>query len=374
MKHIVSGHADRRDRWRTGRAVCARCCSSSGATGDDVVVLERNRAGRHLRLGRGLLRPDAGELPRRRRADLSRDHRAASRTGTTSTSSCAGRRITSGGHGFSGIARQEAAADPPGAGARRRAWSCASPPRCAGSPTSRRSGWATRTSIVAADGVNSAIRRELAAALPARPRRAHRAVRLARHHAPARRVHLLLRRERARGVPGALLPVRRAHVDVHRRVRRTLVARRRLRQARRATQTIAACEALFADALGPHRLMSNAAHRSASPWATFTRVRNARWWHDNVVLVGDAAHTAHFSIGSGTKLAMEDAIALARALAESGGRAERVPALRGGAGHRVAAAAERGAQLDGVVRARRPLHRRCRPSSSRTACSRAASA
>ena len=80
-------------------------------------------------------------------------------------------------------------------------------------------------------------------------------------------------------------------------------------------QTIAACESMFAEWLGPHTLMSNAAHRASSPWVRFVRVRNAHWFHDNVVLVGDAAHTAHFSIGSGTKLAMEDAIALARALA-----------------------------------------------------------
>jgi anthraniloyl-CoA monooxygenase len=82
-------------------------------------------------------------------------------------------------------------------------------------------------------------------------------------------------------------------------------------------QTIAACEVMFAEWLGAHRLMSNAAHRASSPWTHFTRVRNARWFHENVVLVGDAAHTAHFSIGSGTKLAMEDAIALARGLSGS---------------------------------------------------------
>ncbi len=79
--------------------------------------------------------------------------------------------------------------------------------------------------------------------------------------------------------------------------------------------TIAACETLFADRLAGHRLRSSASHRTASPWTRFTRVRNARWFHGNVVLIGDAAHTAHFSIGSGTKLAMEDAIALARHVA-----------------------------------------------------------
>ena len=82
-----------------------------------------------------------------------------------------------------------------------------------------------------------------------------------------------------------------------------------------ADATIAACEAMFAEWLGEHRLVSNAAHRTSSPWTQFTRVRNARWFHENVVLIGDAAHTAHFSIGSGTKLAMEDAISLARHLA-----------------------------------------------------------
>ena len=81
--------------------------------------------------------------------------------------------------------------------------------------------------------------------------------------------------------------------------------------------TVAACEALFAPWLKGHRLMSNARHL-ASPWSTFVRVRNEHWFHENIVLVGDAAHTAHFSIGSGTKLAMEDAIVLARVLAAGG--------------------------------------------------------
>jgi anthraniloyl-CoA monooxygenase len=73
--------------------------------------------------------------------------------------------------------------------------------------------------------------------------------------------------------------------------------------------SIAYCERLFAEELSGHGLMSN-----GSEWIRFPTVRNRSWVHDNVVLVGDAAHTAHFSIGSGTKLAMEDAIALARAI------------------------------------------------------------
>ena len=74
-------------------------------------------------------------------------------------------------------------------------------------------------------------------------------------------------------------------------------------------ETIAFCERLFAKELDGHRLQSN-----RSIWRSFPTIRNERWHHDNVVLLGDAAHTAHFSVGSGTKLAMEDAVALAEAL------------------------------------------------------------
>jgi anthraniloyl-CoA monooxygenase len=72
--------------------------------------------------------------------------------------------------------------------------------------------------------------------------------------------------------------------------------------------SLAYCEALFADHLRGHRLLSN-----YSRWLQFATVKNRRWYHENIVLLGDAAHTAHFSVGSGTKLAMEDAIALADA-------------------------------------------------------------
>jgi anthraniloyl-CoA monooxygenase len=76
-------------------------------------------------------------------------------------------------------------------------------------------------------------------------------------------------------------------------------------------ETIAACEAIFAKYLGGHRLMSNARHLRGSAWLNFNRVLCERWSHDNIVLLGDAAATAHFSVGSGSKLAMESAIALA---------------------------------------------------------------
>jgi anthraniloyl-CoA monooxygenase len=77
-------------------------------------------------------------------------------------------------------------------------------------------------------------------------------------------------------------------------------------------QSIAFCEKLFAAYLGNAPLLSNARHLRGSPWLNFNRVV-CRHWHDGTrVLIGDAAHTAHFSIGSGTKLAMEDAISLVR--------------------------------------------------------------
>ncbi|MGA8799479.1 MAG: bifunctional salicylyl-CoA 5-hydroxylase/oxidoreductase, partial [Pseudolabrys sp.] len=79
-------------------------------------------------------------------------------------------------------------------------------------------------------------------------------------------------------------------------------------------ETIAACEKIFARNLGGHRLMSNARHLRGSAWLNFNRVLCERWSHENIVLLGDAAATAHFSVGSGSKLAMESAIALANYL------------------------------------------------------------
>jgi anthraniloyl-CoA monooxygenase len=76
-------------------------------------------------------------------------------------------------------------------------------------------------------------------------------------------------------------------------------------------QTIAACEKIFAGNLGGNALMSNARHLRGSAWLNFNRVMCERWSFDNVVLLGDSAATAHFSVGSGSKLAMESAIALA---------------------------------------------------------------
>ena len=86
------------------------------------------------------------------------------------------------------------------------------------------------------------------------------------------------------------------------------------------------CERLFARYLDGHRLMTNAAHlRGSANWLRFPRITCRTWSHWTsiggravpIVLIGDAAHTAHFSVGSGTKLALEDAIALSRALHEN---------------------------------------------------------
>ncbi|MFI2768651.1 bifunctional salicylyl-CoA 5-hydroxylase/oxidoreductase, partial [Sulfitobacter sp. M22386] len=77
-------------------------------------------------------------------------------------------------------------------------------------------------------------------------------------------------------------------------------------------ETIAICEEIFKDHLDGHKLMTNASHIRGSAWIKFPRVLCEKWSHENVVLLGDASATAHFSIGSGTKLALESAISLAK--------------------------------------------------------------
>ncbi len=78
------------------------------------------------------------------------------------------------------------------------------------------------------------------------------------------------------------------------------------------------CERLFAPWLDGHTLLTNMRHLRGSQFINFHRVSNETWSRGRVVLMGDAAHTAHFSIGSGTKLALEDAIGLARCIDRSG--------------------------------------------------------
>src|SRR5688572_25883198 len=89
-------------------------------------------------------------------------------------------------------------------------------------------------------------------------------------------------------------------------------------------EAITRCEQIFAQYLDGQPLLSNAAHlRGSAAWLKFRRIICERWHYDRLILLGDAAHTAHFSIGSGTKLALEDAIKLAEVLNRPGlGRIE----------------------------------------------------
>jgi anthraniloyl-CoA monooxygenase len=93
--------------------------------------------------------------------------------------------------------------------------------------------------------------------------------------------------------------------------------------------SIAFCEDLFREVLGGAKLLSNARHLRDTAWLNFKRLVCRRWSHCNgknhVVLMGDAAHTAHFAIGSGTKLALEDAIELTRQFDRFGHTADQVP-------------------------------------------------
>ncbi|MDX9838194.1 MAG: bifunctional salicylyl-CoA 5-hydroxylase/oxidoreductase [Azoarcus sp.] len=93
--------------------------------------------------------------------------------------------------------------------------------------------------------------------------------------------------------------------------------------------SIAFCEKLFEKHLDGFPLMTNARHLRGSAWLNFQRVTCEKWHHNNgnshVVLMGDAVHTAHFAIGSGTKLALEDAIELTRLFKESGDTPEHIP-------------------------------------------------
>jgi anthraniloyl-CoA monooxygenase len=107
-----------------------------------------------------------------------------------------------------------------------------------------------------------------------------------------------------------------AHVYPYRPDRATFIVETDEETYRRAgidafseADTIAYCERLFAAHLDGHRLLAN-----RSSWQRFRTVRCASWRHGRVVLLGDAAHTAHFSVGSGTKMAMEDGLALSQAL------------------------------------------------------------
>ena len=96
-------------------------------------------------------------------------------------------------------------------------------------------------------------------------------------------------------------------------------------------QSIEFCEKLFGKHLDGYPLMTNARHLRGSAWLNFQRVKCEQWHHFNgkshVVLMGDAVHTAHFAIGSGTKLALEDAIDLTKLFQEEGDTVDNIPAV-----------------------------------------------
>ena len=133
--------------------------------------------------------------------------------------------------------------------------------------------------------------------------------------------------------------------------------------------TIAYCETLFTKELEGHRLVAN-----RSIWRQFPTIKCASWSDGRLVLLGDAAHTAHFSVGSGTKLAMEDAIALAKVLQGVKDVPSRAQDVRDRA---KAGGRERAARRAGqprVVRGHRDDTTTSSRCSSRTACSPGASA
>jgi 2-polyprenyl-6-methoxyphenol hydroxylase-like FAD-dependent oxidoreductase len=81
-------------------------------------------------------------------------------------------------------------------------------------------------------------------------------------------------------------------------------------------ESTALLEDIFEPYLEGHSLVNQMSHLDKAPWLNFQCISNKNWYHDNIVLMGDAAHTTHFTIGSGTELALEDAISLARKLHE----------------------------------------------------------
>ncbi|MBA3655836.1 MAG: bifunctional salicylyl-CoA 5-hydroxylase/oxidoreductase [Gemmatimonadaceae bacterium] len=224
-----------------------------------------------------------------------------------------GKTITSGGHGFSGIARTSLLSI-----LRRRAASLGVDLRFGvefrGSADLSKLGLDDADVVVAADGVNSILRRENAAAFePEIDVRSARYIWLGTSRMFDAFTFIIV--ETKRGV----FQAHAYRFDDRQSAFIVECDEKSWRDAGfdklNATESVAACAKLFAPWLDGHGLMENAPpHMRESPWVNFSRVSNKRWHHDRVVMIGDAAHTAHFSIGSGTKLALEDAIVLAREL------------------------------------------------------------
>ena len=258
-----------------------------------VEVYERNRPGRHLRLGRGVLRPDHGELPR---APTRESHAA----------------ILASFHHWDDIAIHFGGR----AVRERRPRLLRHRPQAPAGLLQERarelgvqqvfqhevedeSAFADADLIIAADGVNSRTRaRHSGVFEPDIDVRKCRFIWLGTTQ-HVRGIHVCLRAHRARLVPDPCVPVQRGPLDGHRRDPRGNLAAHGLDEFDTTEQSIAFCERLFARYLDGHRLQSNAGHLRGSAWLNFNRVCCKRWHHGKLVLIGDAAHTAHFSIGSG---------------------------------------------------------------------------
>ena len=210
--------------------------------------------------------------------------------------------IRSGGHGFSGLSRQKLLANL----ARR----CKELGVCieVGTDVKDPSVYADADLVLGADGFNSTVRQRYAAHFqPTMDERPNRFVWLGTTR-PFPAFTFYFRRDRH--------GLWRVHAYQYEPGHSTFIVEATEQTWRSAgldraseDETVAFCQALFKEELEGHRLLKN-----RSLWRHFVTIKNASWSHGNTVLLGDAAHTAHFSVGSGTKLAIEDAIALAGAL------------------------------------------------------------
>ncbi|MDQ2670731.1 MAG: bifunctional salicylyl-CoA 5-hydroxylase/oxidoreductase [Gemmatimonadota bacterium] len=228
-----------------------------------------------------------------------------------------GRTITSGGHGFSGLARRELLRI-----LQRRAEHLGVELRFHSPVGSladlERLGVGDAELILAADGVNSAVRRELAARFrPSLDVRPNRFMWLGTPRLFDAFTFIIL------PDPAGVFIAHAYRFDRHTSAFIVECDERTWRaaglDAMDVDASVEASRRRFAPWLAGNPLIANVApHQRAQPWQQFTRVVCEHWHDGRVVLLGDAAHTAHFSIGSGTKLAMEDAIALARELGALG--------------------------------------------------------
>jgi anthraniloyl-CoA monooxygenase len=275
--------------------------------GNDVVVLERNRADDTF--GWGVVFSDA-TLENLAAADPETHQQITDHFAHWDDIDIhfRGRTITSGGHGFSGIARKELLRI-----LQERARSLGVELRFECEANDALIGQLAERSdlLVAADGSNSAVRRRYADAFePDLDERTARFIWLGTPLPLGAFTFIFVENEHG---------VYQAHAYRFDRELSTFIVECDERSWRSAgwdqldaDASARACEQLFAPWLEGRPLLHNAGHQRQAPWQRFVRVRTERWWHNHIVLLGDAAHTAHFSVGSGTKLALEDAIVLAR--------------------------------------------------------------